>query len=261
MKKSNILISLVGLLITGCDSSASVNKECFDTVVDNCMAFLKEKYWQSFDYVKEDINDINYMYGGDVRLTSADMMETFYAYKTLLNDGTFPITSKTLKFNNDDYTYYFRYYANKRSERFYIEFCRAGEAAACCDADCGTVPFERYERYEIDYNYSTNTVNSISENSGYFYEHIYENDGVYYRNAKMINCDFEKCLDFSNVTDEQRTYFIDDFVNPFKKTFRTVKEVPGDYTERISELYNEMFNEEMDWYDEWSNSKTSTFVK
>lgn len=258
MKKSNILISLVGLLITGCDSSASVNKESFDTVVDNCMAFLKEKYWQSFDYVKKDINDI---YDGYVRVTSGDMMKTFYAYKTLLNDGTFPITSKTLKFNNDDYTYYFRYYAKKRSERFYIEFCRAGETGACDDIDCGTVTYENFERYEIDYDYSTNTVNSISENSGHFYEHIYENDGVYYQNAKMINCDFEKCLDFSNVTDEQRTYFIDDFVNPFKKTFKTAKEVPGDFTKRIRELYDEMFNEEMDWYHEWSNSKNSSFLK
>ena len=258
MKKSNIIISLVGLLITGCDSSASANKEYFDTVVDNCMAFLKEKYWQSFDYMKKDGDD---MYDGYARITSGNMMRTFYAYKTLLNDGTFPITSKTLKFNNEDYTYYFRYYAKKRSERFYIEFCRAGETGACTDIDCGTVAYENFERYEIDYNYSTNTINSISENSGHFYEHIYENDGVYYQNVKMINCDFEKCLDFSNVTDEQRTYFIDDFVNHFKKTFRTAKVVPGDYTERISELYNEMFNEEMDWYDEWSTSKTSAFVK
>ena len=72
MKKRNILISLVGLLITGCDSSASVNKECFDTVVDNCMAFLKEKYWQSFDYIKKDNNN---MYDGYVRITSAKTVE------------------------------------------------------------------------------------------------------------------------------------------------------------------------------------------
>ena len=249
MKKIGVLLSLTSLLLTGCRSDE--NKVYFNIVVDKCMPFLKEKYLRYGDCLSTHENE---HYGYDLRNTSIGFMMDFYAYQTLINDGTIPITWRTITYSRGSDTWYLRYYGDIKLNRFYIDYSSVGEVGRCCDAECGTMVSEYFERIEIDYNYETNTVNSIADYSASCYEYSHKKSDVSYKNNKINNSDIETCLDRSKITDEERAKCINEFVEPFSWTFAEALEI-DDISGEISRLRREMEKKAESWSRELTASR------
>ena len=241
-KKSLILLSLIPFALSACESNAEKNKKLFITTSGNCISFLKDIYkTASGDDIWEYDLDFDCY---SLKQDAVGVMTTIYIFQSLVKDDTFPVVSSTLMFTYDGEDIYYRCYFNKRAKQFFIEICES-HFNKYVSSEAGKKDY--LTRIEAEYDYSSDTVNSISLYSTALSPNDYSHAYVDY--MKITNSSFDKCYKSDRFLDDSNAEkCVNDFFKPFKETYEKARTIQGDLKEKV-EYAKEQLYDEIDYYD------------
>lgn len=241
-KKSLILLSLIPFALSACESNAEKNKKLFITTSGNCISFLKDIYKTASgeDIWEYDLDFDCY----DLKRDALGAMTIFYIFQSLVKDDSFPVVSNTLMFTYDGEDNYYRCYFNKRAKQFYIDHCQS-HFNKYVSSVVGKKDY--LTRVEAEYDFSSNTVNSISLYTTTLSPNDYSNADVDY--MKITNSSFDKCYKNDYFYDDSNAEkCVNDFFKPFKETYEKARTIQGDLKEKIDNAKEQLYDE-IDYYD------------
>lgn len=253
-KKRLILLSLIPFAINACscDNKSDKNKKMFNIVCGNCMAFMKDIFLTADEYIDSSDHSLR-EYSSELQQDAYTVFGYLYIFQNLVQDGSLPVVSNTLAFDDEGETEYFRTRLNSKSNQFYIEYCFTKEEQDNYGYDYdyyfgnSYAPYEifnieHYCRIDVSYNYSTNTVNEIRFNESTITN---DNDDIAdLTTIKYTNSFFEVCYDRENYfEDDTVENYVNKYVTPFKKTFSKAKKINVDFGDRMYELGDEIMEE------------------